>query len=424
MMIRNGAKTLGVLFVLGTCMSPSSSVFAQNLDRFTFDVASQTRPDGFTDYAPQDWLKIDCDDPNDCPEAYRDKWEYGRNWTLGENACLHCPEGTSECGRHHQSPINLKREYGLEPGTHPNANECIDLHWMKYEDSFCTLDQLEDAEAFTIERHALRISQPIETFDNIEDDNDGLVDGVRLKCRISGRGSRFGRIDFSKGFSEWWYLSHIDVRVPSEHTQEGVRYDAEIQLAHFYSIPWWNEMATVSVMMNAYEDAPIYRYLDKVICQWRQREYEVRQECGLEPVQGSYPGCFPLKKRDRERRNLRRSTMTEEERVKEAKRNRFQNVAEVILYNEKHRMDPDHTDVKILLDNGDKEPSEEKDWDAWIQQKSEQMNKEDTFYHDLKDNQFNGNHTDEALHEQFRKLLEGDEIPWFNYWPMLGVRTE
>lgn len=130
-----------------------SSVSAQeqplNLDRFTFDVASQTRPDGFTDYAPPEWLEIDCDDPDDCPEAFPDKWEYGRNWTLDENACVHCPEGTLQCGEHHQSPINLKREFGLEPGTHPNANECIDLHWMKYEDSFCTFDQLIDADAFT-----------------------------------------------------------------------------------------------------------------------------------------------------------------------------------------------------------------------------------------------------------------------------------
>ncbi|KAG7372545.1 Eukaryotic-type carbonic anhydrase [Nitzschia inconspicua] len=424
----DAVRTLQRSFLLAVTVSQSfvSSQLTVNLDRFTFDIASKTRPDGFTDYAPQDWLKIDCEDANDCPEAYRDKWEYGRGWSLGNNACLHCPEGTFQCGRHHQSPINLKREYGLELGTHPNANECIDLHWMKYEDSFCTFDQLEDAEAFTIERHALRISQPIETYDNIEDDTDGVPDGVRLMCRIPGRGSRFGRIDFSKGFSDWWHLSHTDIRVPSEHTQEGRRYDAEIQLAHFYSIPWWNEMATVSIFLDGSSpNNPVYRYLDKVICQWRRYEFQVRQECGLEPVEGSYPGCFPLSRRDRERnRNLRRSSSTEEEIAVESKKRRFQNVADVILHNEKHRSNPNHTDVKIFLDKGDTEPSEDKDWDAWIQQQSEQMDKEDALYHDLKDRTFNGNHTDEALHEKFRKLLQGDEIPWFTYWPMLGVRTE
>jgi hypothetical protein len=405
-----------------------SSASAQpNLDRFTFDVTTQTRPDGWKDYAPQDWLRIDCDPSSEDCLAYRDKWETGREWSLQENGCKHCPEGTFVCGRHHQSPINLLREYGLEPGTHPNANECIDLHWMKYEDSFCTLDQLEDADAFTIERHALRISQPIEVYDDVADDQDGVPDGVRLQCRIEGRGSRFGRIDFSKGFSDWWHLSHIDVRVPSEHTQEGKRYDAEIQLAHFYSVPWWNEMATISVFMQAYDDAPIYRYLDKVICQWRKHEHRVRQECGLDPIETSYPGCFPLSRRDRQRqraRNLRRSRMSPEEKEVEAKRKRFQTVADAILYNEKHQNDPHHKDIPIHLDEPDHEPAEDMDWDTWIQEKSHQMNKEDQFYEELKNDKFGGNSTDEALHEEFRKLLEGDEIAWFNYWPMLGVRSE
>ena len=92
---------------------------------------------------------------------------------------------------------------------------------MKYEDSFCTMDQLIDSDAFTIERHALRISQPIAVHDDFSQDPDGVEDGVELKCRLEGRGSRFGRIDFSKGFSHWWYLSHTDIHTPSEHTQEG-----------------------------------------------------------------------------------------------------------------------------------------------------------------------------------------------------------
>lgn len=246
-----------------------------------------------------------------------------------------------------------------------------------------------------------------------------------MKCRIPGRGSRFGRIDYSKGFSDWWYLSHIDVRIPSEHTQEGRRYDAEIQLAHFYSIPWWNEMGTVSILVDGSSDrAPINRMFDKVICQWRRQEHQVRQDCGLDPIEGTYPGCFPLTSTDRERKHKVRRKMTEEERAAEAKSKRFQNVAEVILYNEEHREDPDHTDVKILLDKGDEEPSDDKDWDLWIQQQSEQLNRDDTFYDDLKNNKFQGNHTDEELHEKFRNLLEGDESPWHNYWPMIGVRTE
>jgi hypothetical protein len=55
-----------------------------------------------------------------------------------------------------------------------------------------------------------------------------------LACRSTD--ASWGRIDFSKGFSQWWYLSHIDFHVPSEHMQEGKRYDGEMQMYHFYSV--------------------------------------------------------------------------------------------------------------------------------------------------------------------------------------------
>jgi hypothetical protein len=50
-------------------------------------------------------------------------------------------------------------------------------------------------------------------------------DEIRIDCNKEGVGRKFGRIDFSKGFSQWWFLSHIDFHTPSEHTQEGKRYD-------------------------------------------------------------------------------------------------------------------------------------------------------------------------------------------------------
>ena len=81
---------------------------------------------------------------------------------------------------------------------------------MKYEDSFCSLEELIDTDAFTIERHGLRIQQPITVYDDYADDIDGVVDGVRLNCRIPGNGSRFGRIDFSKGFSDWYVVEGED----------------------------------------------------------------------------------------------------------------------------------------------------------------------------------------------------------------------
>jgi Eukaryotic-type carbonic anhydrase len=416
-----------VAFALSLLPSPchgQNSDGAGYLDRFTYKDEDDERADGFIDYAPENWGDISCNEGSKLDECvgYRDKWHTGRGWSIQENHCKWCPDGSNRCDRHRQSPINLRREFGLEPGTHENANECIDSHWMKYEDSFCDLKQMVDSGAFTIERHGLRIAQPITVLDSVSDDNDGKPDGVTLDCQLPGRGSRFGRIDYSKGFSEWWYLSHIDLHVPSEHYQDGVRYDAEIQIQHFYSIPpeeaGGNSMGTVAVLMKAYDDVPPYPYLDKVICQWRRHEYDVRTECGLDPVDSTYPGCFPLT-----RRNLRESGGDGSINKKKKRHPRFQTAMDVLLYNEQHRNHPNHTDIKIHMEESNWAPAQEKDWDAWIQEQSDKMRDEDELYHRMKKMDHSGNHTDD-LHEQYRKLLQYDELEWFNYWPLLGVRTE
>jgi hypothetical protein len=107
--------------------------------------------------------------------------------------------------------------------------ECIDKHWMKYHDSACSYDQLVEKNAIFVDRHALRIVQPI-----VLDTSITVNTTYRLGCRSTD--ASWGRIDFSKGYSQWWYLSHIDFHVPSEHLQEGKRYDGELQMYHFYSV--------------------------------------------------------------------------------------------------------------------------------------------------------------------------------------------
>jgi hypothetical protein len=77
------------------------------------------------------------------------------------------------------------------------------------------------------------------------------------------------------------------------------------------------------------------------------------------------------------------------------------------------------------MDDVNWSPPEDKDWEEWIDQESAKLKKEDRTYYDLKKNSNNSTtKEDVAAHESFRKLLEGDEIEWFNYFPMLGVRTE
>lgn len=75
------------------------------------------------------------------------------------------------------------------------------------------------------------------------------------------------------------------------------------------------------------------------------------------------------------------------------------------------------------MEEGNWAPAEDKDWDAWITEQSKTMSGNEDLYHKMKDMYHGGNHTEE-LHEQYRKLFQYEELEWFNYWPMLGVRTE
>lgn len=279
------------------------------------------------------------------------------------------------------------------------------------------------ADSFTIERHALRVSQPITvTADDV----------AEINCSIEGLDSRFGHIDFSKGFSQWWYLSHIDIHTPSEHTQEGTRYDGELQLHHVYSVNASvagvdNELATVSMFLQAYDDVPPYRDLDRVICQWRRKEYEVRTACGLDPVTTSYPGCFPLSQRDR---NLRTSTDTSAKKTTTT----FQTAQDLILAHDHQRREiasgrsvSTGTLPTLRVGPENSVPAERSDeeWAEFISKHSARFQEDDELWKELHA-EFNGDH--EKAHDEFHKrgrhLIEGNELTWFNYWPMLGVRTE
>ena len=137
------------------------------------------------------------------------------------------------------------------------------------------------SQSFRINRHGLQILTPI-------DENTG-----ELQCQgFTGR--QFPRLDYPKGFPDWWYLSHTDITVPSEHTQGGKRYAAEVHLSHFYSVAHeTRQIGKVAIFLEVGDGAEHRRhwsFLDKLICQWREVEEETRQECGLESAP-PYPGC-------------------------------------------------------------------------------------------------------------------------------------
>lgn len=80
----------------------------------------------------------------------------------------------------------------------------------------------------SMERHGLRAYQPMNP--------DGSVDCAEP-----------ANIDFSMGFPEPWHLVYTDFKVPSEHTLDGKRYDAEIVLAHIYSVDKPNKHVSFGV---------------------------------------------------------------------------------------------------------------------------------------------------------------------------------
>lgn len=197
-----------------------------NLDQFTYSSERTSSPNNI--YPPSQWLKVGCPDQDKCL-GWPSSFDAGVGLEYKNNHCIWCPAGQDSeegyCRKHHSSPINLFRDVAIEGDK--DYNMCIDVHWMQYLDSSCTFDMLDEMDAFTIERHALKIKQPVEHLD------DGTY---RTACQVKGLGGKWGKIDFSRGFSQWWLLSHTDIHVPSEHTQQGKRYDGEIQLYHSYSI--------------------------------------------------------------------------------------------------------------------------------------------------------------------------------------------
>jgi hypothetical protein len=100
------------------------------------------------------------------------------------------------------------------------SSECPDWHYMQYKDDSCTWDDMKDQ--FTIARHALQIHIP-------------QLENGDIACEQNGV-RRYPRLDYSKGFPDWWWMQRMDIMVPSQHVQEGNRYAAEVTLAHFYEI--------------------------------------------------------------------------------------------------------------------------------------------------------------------------------------------
>jgi len=166
------------------------------------------------------------------------------------------------------SPINLVRDRAI--AEHPNWKDCPDWHWMNFQDGTCKWDDM--SESFEISRHALQLHTPMR--------NNGDID-----CANAQGERMYPRLDYSKGFPDWWHLDRTDIKTPSEHTQHGKRYAAEVTLAHFYELDHWkNQIGYVTLFMQDYPNQAPWHYLDKLICQFRRVEEKQRKICGLPPA--------------------------------------------------------------------------------------------------------------------------------------------
>ena len=154
-------------------------------------------------------------------------------------------------------------------------------------------------------------------------------------------------------------------------------------------------MGTVSVFMDAHEDAEPYQDLERLICQWRYKEERTRAACGSPPITTDYPGCFP-NIRDTSKL-LRRTSET----LRNTKKRKFNTAQDVLLHNERQRYANNKTLTPIQMGEENWRPPLDKDWEAWI---LEQSLKKPT--------------------PQHRQLIDYTHLEWFNYFLMLGVRTE
>lgn len=273
---------------------------------------------------------------------------------------------------------------------------CEDLHWMEFHDGSCSFDNLVQKDTFSIERHALRSGQPI-------------TRNAQGEYVLDCPGGRWAQLDYARGFPQWWLLSHWDLKLPSEHVQNGKRYDGEIQLHQFYQIPprpgvVTNEMGTVSFFLEARDHWPDNANLNRMICQFRRKEEETRQQCGLESVPMGYPGCWTYTRfnetaaESTRERNLRKGREHVDRIKTDPQLYEPPTVYDLFMHNFQHEHNESYAPKMVNTDGITTDP---KDFRRPADVAKELEEKQER-----------------------RHLLEYDHLDYHNYWPLLDVRTE
>jgi Eukaryotic-type carbonic anhydrase len=190
-------------------------------------------------------------------------------------------------------------------------------------------------------------------------------------------------------------------------------------------------LGTVLVFLEVLDNAPDYDVLNKLICAWRGVEHQTRMECGLEPITSDYPGCISYSSdstsdtggvtaQQNAARHLRSPFTATAEQAEELLRDsipynmkpvqpRAVSAYDIIIQNNLNlATNASYEPIKIGLDPDYHivDPNSF-DWDAFI---AEQYEK------DLRKSSAHDHHG--------RELMNYEHVDWFNYFPMIGCRTE
>mmetsp|Transcript_16507 Transcript_16507/g.23283 ORF Transcript_16507/g.23283 Transcript_16507/m.23283 type:complete len:532 (+) Transcript_16507:109-1704(+) len=380
---------------------------ANNQDRFNY---YENRENGY-DHPPASWGEVTCDNPGECmgyPNAWLTPMNRDGDWSItGEkNECEDCTD-YKKCGYHTQCPFNLERNRAIQDTV--TYKECIDVHWMAFYDGSCTWEDIVDNKRgathrnnFFIRRDSLQVMMPL--------DDDG-----NLKCRDA----TWPKLDYSKGFPDWWYLDHLEMKVPGEWTQEGKRYDAQITMSQWYEKTWdvqpragsLKKIGNVLVNMEAKVRAEPNAFIDKLICQFRKTEDEVRNNCGIESIgpEHDYPGCWSYNRQGNQARdrNLRTNTNI--------------TVAEEYPPPEPRPNIPDFNHIVVEPHNFDPEPPY--DFDAWYAEQREKKYVEEAAAAKRRKEEDDGVERQEQ-EQNNRELFNYDEVEFHAYQPLIDCKTE
>jgi len=168
-------------------------------------------------YGPNNWLQVE--------DAGNNYWRQWPSLKASKNEC--------NSRDHRESPVNLIQN-----------EKCRGDHHMLLEEGTCTLDDIE----FKIQPWGL----------------EGHYNG----------GCSAPSIDIADSFHAR-SASRFDLKVPSEHTIEGTRYDAEFYIAHYHhALPENagnrdNRVATTSVLLDASQDDK-NKWLEAIIDAWEE----------------------------------------------------------------------------------------------------------------------------------------------------------